>query len=65
MILQDFVKKFLKKNISEGTLEEIDKNILSHLPLFCSLRGPGMWNWVNPLKKENLRQKSFSDNVVY
>ena len=34
MLLQDFVNKFLKKNVSEGILEKIDKNFLSHLADF-------------------------------
>ena len=24
-----------------------------------------MWSWVNPLKNENLRRKSFSDNIKW
>ena len=31
MFLQDFVKKILKKSISEGILGKIDKNLLSNL----------------------------------
>ena len=29
------------------------------------IKGVGVWSWVNPLKKENLREKSFSDNVEW
>ena len=55
MLLQDFVNKLLKKNISEGILGKIDKKRLA------------VWGvggvWVNPLKKENLRKKPSSGNV--
>ena len=63
MLLQDFVNKILKKNVSEGILEKIDKNLLSNLADFGHLGGQGVWSWVNQLKKGDLRRKSFSDNV--
>ena len=34
MLLQDFVNKFLKKNVSEGILEKIDRKSLSPLADF-------------------------------
>ena len=55
---------FEKKYFREDLRGNRQKHFVT-LTIFCPLRGPGMWNWVNPLKKENLRQKSFSDNVVY
>ena len=63
MVLQDFINKFLKKNVSEGISEKIDKKFFVTLSRFWPLRGSKVWSWVNLLKKENLRQKSFSDNV--
>ena len=34
LLLQNFVNKFLKKNISEDILGKIDKNLLPHLADF-------------------------------
>ena len=62
MFLLDFVNKFLKKNVSEGILQKVEKKNVTR---FWPLRGLGVWSWVNPLKKENLRQKSVSDNVEW
>ena len=61
MLLQDFVNKFWKKNVSECILEKVDKEKFVTLSRFCPLRVSGVWSWMNPLKKENLRRKSFSN----
>ena len=46
--------------VAVGILGKIDKKTFVTLSKFWLLRG---WElWVNPLKKENLLQKSFSDN---
>ena len=43
-------------------LEKIDKKIVT-LSRFWTLRESKEWSWVNLFEKENLRRKSFSDNL--
>ena len=59
--MQDFVNKFMEKNISEDILGNIDKK--NHFSRFWPLRGWGWVKGVNLLKKENLGRKYFSDNI--
>ena len=48
-----------------GHLIENWQKIFVTLSRFSLLRGSSVWSWMNPLKKENLRRKSFSDNVEW
>ena len=45
---QNFEKKYFR-----GDLRENWQKPFVTLTIFCPLRGAGMWNWVNQLKKEN------------
>ena len=60
--MQDFVNKFMEKNISEDILGSIDKKKIT-FSRFWPLRRWGWVKGVNPLKKENLGRKYFSDNI--
>ena len=44
MLLQNFVNKFLKKNVSEGILEKIVKKNLSHLAILA-IKGVEVVEW--------------------
>ena len=54
MFFQDFVNK-LQKDLSEGILGKIDKNILANSRL-AILAVILVGSWVNPSKKQNLQQ---------
>ena len=60
---------FEKKHILKGILGKTDKSFLADFGLLA-IKGLGLWGirgfggeGMNPLKKEHLGQKSFSDNV--
>ena len=57
-----FCQQIFKKNFRSYFRENCQKTFVT-LSRFWLLRGWGVW--VNPLKKENLRQKSFLDNVEW
>ena len=66
MLLQDFYQQiFEKKKCFRLHLRENWQKHFVTLSRFWPLRGSGVQSWVNPLKKENLGRKSFSDNIEW
>ena len=52
----------MKENVSEGILGKMDKKTC-HVLQILAIKGVGLGEGVNLLKKEKLGWKSFSDNV--
>ena len=60
MLLQDFVNKFLKKNVSDGILKKIDKKFLPHfLPQILAIKGVGGVELGESVKKRKFATEIF------